>query len=134
MKQRKRLIELAVEHNLLVISDEVYRDLCFETPPTSASVLADGSGATVAVLESLSKTHMLSGWRVGWMRLTPADRARELMDAVIRLAGGRLCSPTTAQYAIQPALLVIEIQSTRSRQRSEDAVIWRRAGSRVLRD
>lgn len=101
----KRLIELAVEHNLLVISDEVYRDLCFETPPTSASVLADGSGATVAVLESLSKTHMLSGWRVGWMRLTPADRTRELMDAVIRLAGGRLCSPTTAQYAIQPALL-----------------------------
>lgn len=100
----KRLIELAVEHNLLVISDEVYRDLCFEAAPTSASVLADGSGATVAVLESLSKTHMLSGWRVGWMRLTPASHTRELMDAIIRLAGGRLCSPTPAQYAIQPAL------------------------------
>jgi aspartate/methionine/tyrosine aminotransferase len=100
----RQLLELAAEHDLLVISDEVYRDLCFEEAPTSASVLAAGSGATVAVLESLSKTHMLSGWRVGWMRLTPAARARELMDAVIKLAGGRLCSPTPAQYAIQPAL------------------------------
>ena len=100
-----RLLELAAEHDLLVISDEVYRDLCFEQPPTSASVLADGTGATVAVLESLSKTHMLSGWRVGWMRLTPASRTRELMDAVIKLAGGRLCSPTPAQYAIRPALM-----------------------------
>ena len=100
----QRLLELAAEHDLLVISDEVYRDLCFEQAPTSASVLAAGSGATVAVLESLSKTHMLSGWRVGWMRLTPAVRTRELMEAVTKLAGGRLCSPTPAQYAIQPAL------------------------------
>lgn len=101
----KRLLELAAEHDILVISDEVYRDLCFQEAPTSASVLAEGSGATVAVLESLSKTHMLSGWRIGWMRLTPATRTRELMEAVTRLAGGRLCSPTPAQYAIKPALL-----------------------------
>ena len=100
----RQLLELAAEHDLLVISDEVYRDLCFEEAPTSASVLAAGSGATVAVLESLSKTHMLSGWRVGWMRVTPATRTRELIDAVTKLAGGRLCSPTPAQYAIQPAL------------------------------
>lgn len=100
----KQLLEIAAEHDLLVISDEVYRDLCFNPAPTSASVLAEGSGAMVAVLESLSKTHMLSGWRVGWMRLTPSDRARELMNAVAKLAGGRLCSPTPAQYAIQPAL------------------------------
>lgn len=101
----RQLLELAAKHDLLVISDEVYRDLCFEEAPTSASVLAGGSGATVAVLESLSKTHMLSGWRVGWMRVTPATRTRELMDAVTRLAGGRLCSPTPAQYAIKPALM-----------------------------
>jgi alanine-synthesizing transaminase len=100
----KQLLELAAAHDLLVISDEVYRDLCFEEAPTSASVLAADSGATVAVLESLSKTHMLSGWRIGWMRLSPAKRTRELIEAVTRLAGGRLCSPTPAQYAIQPAL------------------------------
>ncbi len=100
----KQLLELAAEHDLLVISDEVYRDLCFQQAPTSASVLARDSGASVVVLESLSKTHMLSGWRVGWMRFTPAARMRELISGVTRLASGRLCSSTLAQYAIQPAL------------------------------
>src|ERR1043166_3592812 len=100
----KQLLELAAEHDLLVISDEVYRDLCFQQAPTSASVLAHDSGACVVVLESLSKTHMLSGWRVGWMRFTPAARMRELISGVTRLASGRLCSSTLAQYAIQPAL------------------------------
>ena len=100
----KQLLELAAEHDLLVISDEVYRDLCFQQAPTSASVLAHDSGACVVVLESLSKTHMLSGWRVGWMRFTPAARMRELVSGVTRLASGRLCSSTLAQYAIQPAL------------------------------
>jgi aspartate/methionine/tyrosine aminotransferase len=100
----KQLLELAAEHDLLVISDEVYRDLCFQQAPTSASVLARDSGACVVVLESLSKTHMLSGWRVGWMRFTPAARMRELISGVTRLASGRLCSSTLAQYAIQPAL------------------------------
>jgi alanine-synthesizing transaminase len=99
------LLELAAKHNLLVISDEVYRELCFEKPPTSASVLASDAGAAVVVLESLSKTHMLSGWRVGWMRFVPSAQTRDLKSATLRLAGGRLCSPTIAQYAIEPALL-----------------------------
>ncbi|HEX3248472.1 MAG TPA: aminotransferase class I/II-fold pyridoxal phosphate-dependent enzyme [Pyrinomonadaceae bacterium] len=100
----KTLLEIAAEHNLLVISDEVYRDLCFQQAPTSASVLARDSSASVVVLESLSKTHMLSGWRVGWMRFTPAAQMRELISGVTRLASGRLCSSTLAQYAILPAL------------------------------
>jgi aspartate/methionine/tyrosine aminotransferase len=100
----KALLQLAAEHDLLVISDEVYRDLCFQEAPTSASVLAHDSSAAVVVLESLSKTHMLSGWRVGWMRFNAAARLRELISGVTRLASGRLCSSTLAQYAIQPAL------------------------------
>ena len=100
----KSLLEIASRNNLLVISDEVYRELCFKEPPTSASVLAADSGAAVVVLESLSKTHMLSGWRVGWMRFTQSAQTRELIGAVTRLASGRLCSPTLSQYAIQPAL------------------------------
>jgi len=47
---------------------------------------------------------MLAGWRVGWMRFNRTPQTRDLVAAVIRLAGGRLCSSTLAQYAIQPAL------------------------------
>lgn len=99
-----QLLQLAAEHDLLVISDEVYRDLCFADPPTSASVLAKEIGTTMITLESLSKTHMLSGWRVGWMRFTNPEKMRNLIAAITRLASGRLCSPTPAQYAIRPAL------------------------------
>jgi alanine-synthesizing transaminase len=100
----RELLALAAERNLLVISDEVYRELCFTTAPTAASVLAKESGAAVVTLESLSKTHMLSGWRIGWLRFTHPERMGGIADAVVKLAGGRLCSPTPAQYAVAPAL------------------------------
>jgi alanine-synthesizing transaminase len=99
-----RILAFAVEHKLLVISDEVYRELCFAEAPTSASVLTKGIGAPVITLESLSKTHLIPGWRVGWMRFTYAEKMRDLIAAINRLASGRLCSPTPAQYAIKPAL------------------------------
>ena len=100
----RKILELAERHELVVISDEVYRELCFVTPPTSASVLTKPIGAPVITLESLSKTHLIPGWRVGWMRFTQAEKMRELITAITRLASGRLCSPTPPQYAIKPAL------------------------------
>lgn len=100
----RELLALAAEHDLLVLSDEVYRELCFGPAPTAASVLAKETGAAVVTLESLSKTHMLSGWRIGWLRFTHPERMGGIADAVVKLAGGRLCSPTPAQYAVAPAL------------------------------
>ena len=98
-----QILKLASEHKLLVISDEVYRELCFGPAPTSASVLVPAD-VPLITLESLSKTHLVPGWRVGWMRFTNADQMRDLIGAVTRLASGRLCSPTPSQYAIKPAL------------------------------
>ena len=100
----KQILELAARHKLLVIADEVYRELCFEESPTSASVLAQEIDVPLITLESLSKTHLVPGWRVGWMRYTHENRMRDLTGAIGRLASGRLCSPTPAQYAIEPAL------------------------------
>lgn len=98
------LLELAQRHNLLVIADEVYRELCFGEAPTASSVFATESGVPLITLESLSKTHMVPGWRIGWMRYTNADKMSELIPAITRLASGRLCAPTPAQYAVRPAL------------------------------
>ena len=100
----KQILELAARHKLLVIADEVYRELCFAKPPTSASVLAQQLDVPLITLESLSKTHLVPGWRVGWMRYTHEEQMRELTGAIGRLASGRLCSPTPAQYAVAPAL------------------------------
>jgi aspartate/methionine/tyrosine aminotransferase len=100
----RKILQLAKEKWLTIISDEVYRDLCFVPPPTSASVLATEIDVPVITLESLSKTHMLSGWRAGWMRFTNVHRMPDVASAITRLASGRLCSPTPAQYAVKPAL------------------------------
>ena len=100
----RQLLELAERHGLLVIADEVYRELCFGEPPTASSVLAQEMNVPVVTLESLSKTHLVPGWRVGWMRFTHAALMTDLVRAVHRLASGRLCSPTPAQYAVRPAL------------------------------
>ena len=100
----KQILEVAARQKLLVIADEVYRELCFEQQPTSASVLAQDIDVPLITLESLSKTHLVPGWRVGWMRYTEEKQMRDLTDAIGRLASGRLCSPTPAQYAVEPAL------------------------------
>ena len=100
----KQILELVARHKLLVIADEVYRELCFEEQPTSASVLAQEIDVPLITLESLSKTHLVPGWRVGWMRYTHEKQMHDLTGAIGRLASGRLCSPTPAQYAVEPAL------------------------------
>ncbi len=100
----RQLLALAARHNLLVITDEVYRELCFGQPPTPAAVFAQEMNVPLITLESLSKTHLVPGWRIGWMRYTHAAQMRELIQAINRLASGRLCSPTPAQYAVRPAL------------------------------
>ncbi len=100
----RSLLELAAEHNLLVIADEVYRELCFAQAPQPSSVLAQDLGVALITLESLSKTHLIPGWRVGWMRFTHTGKMKELISAINRLASGRLCSPTPTQYAVKPAL------------------------------
>jgi aspartate/methionine/tyrosine aminotransferase len=61
-------------------------------------------GVPLITLESLSKTHLVPGWRVGWMRYTCEDEMRGLISSIGRLASGRLCSPTPTQYAVRPAL------------------------------
>src|SRR6267142_3569176 len=100
----RKLLELAARHKLLVIADEVYRELCFGKQPTPASVLAKDIDVPLITLESLSKTHLVPGWRVGWMRYTHEELMSDLTSSVARLASGRLCSPTPTQYAVRPAL------------------------------
>ncbi len=100
----KQLLDLSARHGLLVIADEVYRELCFAKAPTSASVMAQEIGLPLITLESLSKTHLVPGWRVGWMRYTHDELMSDLTHSIARLASGRLCSPTPSQYAVRPAL------------------------------
>jgi len=81
---------------LTVISDEVYRDIVFEEPAVSLADLAD----RCVTVNSLSKSHCMAGWRVGWC-VTPPDMAKAVRT-FHQLAV--MCVPSLSQYAAIHAL------------------------------
>jgi arginine:pyruvate transaminase len=66
LKIWQELASLCIRHNLWLISDEVYSDLLYEGEHISPASLP-GMAERTATLNSLSKSHAMSGWRVGWV-------------------------------------------------------------------
>jgi len=64
--ERRALYEIAVRHDLVILSDEVYERLVYETSlaPSFARVADDRD--RVIVVNSFSKTYNMTGWRLGW--------------------------------------------------------------------
>lgn len=62
----QELALLCVRHDLWLISDEVYSDLLYEGEHISPASLP-GMAERTATINSLSKSHAMSGWRVGWV-------------------------------------------------------------------
>jgi arginine:pyruvate transaminase len=70
------LARLCARHDAWLVSDEVYGELVFERPhvsPASLAAIAD----RLVVVDSLSKSHAMTGWRLGWA-IGPADLASHL--------------------------------------------------------
>ncbi|MBU1662465.1 MAG: pyridoxal phosphate-dependent aminotransferase, partial [Chloroflexi bacterium] len=61
-----QLHNFAAKHNLWVVSDEVYENLYYGEKPTSAGAFPDAKERTILV-NSLSKTYAMTGWRVGYL-------------------------------------------------------------------
>ena len=61
----QEIADLAIEHDLWVISDEVYTDIVFDDSHHSIAALPGMAERTVTV-NGLSKSHAMTGWRVGW--------------------------------------------------------------------
>ena len=62
----QKLQDFAKEHNLWVVSDEVYGSLFYEERPTSAAAI-DGAKERTLIVNSLSKSYAMTGWRVGFL-------------------------------------------------------------------
>jgi arginine:pyruvate transaminase len=59
------IADIARQHDLWVVADEVYADLVYEGEHLSIAALPGMAGRTVTI-GSLSKSHAMAGWRVGW--------------------------------------------------------------------
>ncbi|EJN25435.1 aspartate/tyrosine/aromatic aminotransferase [Pseudomonas sp. GM79] len=99
LKSWQALAALCVRHDLWLISDEVYSDLLFEGEHISPASLP-GMAERTATINSLSKSHAMTGWRVGWM-IGPKPLAEHLMHLSLCMLFGL---PDFVQKAAQVAL------------------------------
>ncbi len=99
---RERLNEIATvvkRHNLLVISDELYDRLVYDTQHVCFPSLPGMYSRTI-LLMGFSKAYAMTGWRIGW-----AAGPAEIMEMMRRVHQYTImCAPTVAQYAALAAL------------------------------
>lgn len=97
----ERLAELAVQHDLAVVSDECYGRLVYDgTDGTPSIASLPGLADRTIVVDSFSKTYAMTGWRLGFALVPP-----RLTRALIKLAvNGHSCTPDFVQRAGVAAL------------------------------
>lgn len=98
------LVELALEHNLVIFSDEIYDKLTFDGRE-HISTAARSSEAKIITFNGLSKSYVVPGFRIGWGIISgPADELEAYCEAIRRMERARLSANHPEQYAIAPAL------------------------------
>ncbi len=100
----ERIVEIARRHQLIIFSDEIYDRLVMdgEKHISTASLAPDLFCVTFS---GLSKSHMVCGFRVGWMILSGnKEVAKDYIEGLNMLSNMRLCSNVPGQSIIQTAL------------------------------
>ena len=90
------LARLAESRGVTLISDELYRSYCYDAPFHSPAL----HSADVVVIDGFSKSHAMTGWRVGWVH-----GPRPIIDACTMLQQYTfVCAPQVGQWAAVAAL------------------------------
>ncbi|NUM25778.1 MAG: pyridoxal phosphate-dependent aminotransferase [Candidatus Buchananbacteria bacterium] len=95
----KMIGEIATKYNLLVLGDETYREIVFDTKPSSLLTMTKIRNRLI-VLDSASKRFSLPGARIGCL----VSYNQEIMATLLRLAMIRLSAPTLEQLGLIPLL------------------------------
>lgn len=98
-KDLEEIADVANEHDLLVISDEVYGKLTYEGTHTCFASL-NGMKERTILLNGFSKAYAMTGWRLGY-----AAGNKEIIEAMMKIHQYiMMCAPITAQMAAIEAL------------------------------
>ena len=100
----QQIVEVARQHQLIIFSDEIYdRLILTEDEHISAASLAPD--LFCVTFSGLSKSHMVAGYRIGWMVLSGNKHmAEDYIQGINMLSNMRLCSNVPAQSIVQTAL------------------------------
>ena len=100
----EQIVQVAREHELMIFCDEIYDRLIMDGyQHTSIASLAPD--LFCVTFSGLSKSHMIAGFRIGWMVLSgDLSKGKDYMEGLNMLSNMRLCSNVPAQSIVQTAL------------------------------
>jgi len=98
----KKLVDIANEHNLYIICDEIYDQIIFDDKFVGIGKVAGDS--PVIILNGFSKVHLMSGWRIGYIAFNRSPQLEELREHLPKLARVRIATNLPIQYAALESL------------------------------
>lgn len=100
----EELVQIAREHELVIFSDEIYDRLVMDDlEHISTATLAPD--LLVCTMNGLSKSHIICGFRCGWMVVSGAkENAKDFIAGLVQLSAMRLCANALMQLVIPAAL------------------------------
>ncbi len=96
----RRLARIIKKYDLFLISDEVYREFCYDNTKHFSCMNIRGIEDHVIMVDSVSKRYSMCGARLGAL----VSHNKEVIDMSLRLAQARLCAPYFAQVAAEAAI------------------------------
>ena len=101
-KALKELVDIANQHNLYIICDEIYDQIVFDEKFVGIGKVAGNS--PVIVLNGFSKVHLMSGWRIGYIAFNQSPQLEALREHLPKLARVRIATSLPVQYAALESL------------------------------
>jgi len=98
----KSLVDIANEHNLYLICDEIYDQITFDEKFTGIGKVAGDS--PVIVLNGFSKVHLMSGWRIGYIAFNESSKLDAIRESLPKLARVRIATNLPIQHAALESL------------------------------
>jgi aspartate aminotransferase/aminotransferase len=90
-EELRGLAELAAKHNVVLVSDEIYREFVFDEPFCSPAAF----NPQTLVIDGFSKSHAMTGWRLGFVHGPPS-----VIEAMVKVQQFTfVCAPQPAQWA-----------------------------------
>ena len=98
----KELVDIANEHNLYIICDEIYDQIIFDDKFVGIGKVAGDS--PVIILNGFSKVHLMSGWRIGYIAFNHSPQLEALREHLPKLARVRIATSLPVQHAALESL------------------------------
>ncbi|MEE9563489.1 MAG: aminotransferase class I/II-fold pyridoxal phosphate-dependent enzyme, partial [Nitrosopumilaceae archaeon] len=101
-KSLKELVDIANEHNLYILCDEIYDQIVFDEKFVGIGKVAGDS--PVIILNGFSKVHLMSGWRIGYLAFNKSPKLEDIREHLPKLARVRIATNLPVQHAALESL------------------------------